>query len=790
MVAERASWRRLTTVCLVLCMQIGWVGTTAAQDAAPRPGAYFLGTATTGGTYHPVGVALSTLIKLKLLPNFDVDLTAINTAGSTQNIDLLQRNDIQFAIVSALAGYDARTGTGQFSGAVPDENLRAITTLWLSTDHLVVGNQAVESGTIEDFLALRGQPVSLGREESGTLLGNRTLMAALGVDIDSEFQLVELGYDESADALAAGTIDGMSVSGGVPIAAVQSVFDRLGDKASVLEVNDEQLALIDRGRGIWQRDVIPSGTYPSQSRDVFTIGTPNILAVRADVDDEVVYQITKTIFEELEYLHGLHGATQQISLDHAVNSLPLPIHEGAARYFEEKGVELPPPPVELSSDLLTRYNSVEEARGAANQGVVTLFAGGEGDTMTRVATELASVVNAPEDGVRLLTNNGGGIGRNLTDLLYLRGVDAALVRADILNYARNENVYPAIQNQITYISEMFPEEIHLLVQDDISGVTDLTGKVINVGSEGSGSEITGSIILSQLGLNAEVTNFKPHLAIEKLRQGEIDAAFFVGGKPMPLLRQIPEDSGLKLMALPSVQYGDSYQNVEIRDFDYPNLTADGDIIRTLAVRTALLTYAWRTDSARYAALESLSEALFQHLLELQGDGNHPKWLEVDPTATFGDWARFRPAALWVEDNQGTARRIASEGRQRLQRIAELTAEPVGIERSENDPLPGILDVDSVFVPAGGPVEETDGDPADGAEGVVATEPSDENGLENGQTEANENSAGSSATGSQTRSLNSETQAVEGQSEGNEAAAAPSPAQNEELPTNGINGPTF
>ncbi len=637
-----------------------------AQDAPDGGSSFLLGTATTGGTYHPVGVALSTLIKLKLLPDSNVDLTAINTDGSQENVELIRRDDIQLAIISALAGHEARTGTGQFADAGPDDNLRAITTLWLSTDHLLVREEAVESGTIEDFLGLKGRPVSLGRQDSGTLLGNRTLMSALGVDIDSEFDLRALGYGESADALAAGEIDGMSVAGGVPIGAVQDVFERLGDKVAALEISDEQLALIDGGRRLWQRVVIPSNTYPGQNRDIFTIGTPNILAVRADVSEEAVYQITRTIFEELEYLHGLHSTTRQISLDNAVNSLPLPIHEGAARYFAEKGVELPLPPMQLDPDLLARYGSVDEARNDANQGVVTLFAGSEGDTSTRVAAELAAALDTTESGVRLLSTNGGGLGRNLTDLLYLKGVDTALVRADALNYAQDQAVYPAVQNQVNYISEMFSEEVHLLVKDDIADLKDLDGRRINLGAPGSGADITGSVLLSKLGLSAEPTFFEPRTAIERLRQGDIQGAFFVSGKPMPLLQQIDDDSGLKLLSVPAVDYFDSYRLADISGHDYPNLMIAGDIVPTIAVRTALLTYAWRPDSARYETLSTLTSALFENLLALHEPGYHQKWREVDPTAEFGPWRRFAPALRWVDDNQGTARRIAGEGRLRLE----------------------------------------------------------------------------------------------------------------------------
>lgn len=666
MLARGASRRWLgLAVCLCL-FQTGAAWQATAQEAEEGGNSFLLGTASTGGTYHPVGVALSTLIKLKLLPNANVDLTAINTDGSNENIDLIRQDDIQFAIISALAGHEARTGTGQFADAGPDDNLRAITTLWLSTDHLLVREEAVESGTIEDFLGLKGRPVSLGRQDSGTLLGNRTLMSALGVDIDVDFDLRELGYGESAQALAAGEIDGMSVSGGVPIGAVQDVFERLEDKVTALEISDEQLALIDGGRRLWQRVVIPSSTYPGQNRDIFTIGTPNILAVRADVSEEAVYQITKTIFDELDYLHGLHSTTRQISLANAVNSLPLPIHEGAARYFAEEGVELPLPPMQLDPDLLARYASVDVARAAANQGVVTMFAGTEGDTSTRVAAELAAALNAAESGVRLLSTNGGGIGRNLTDLLYLKGVDTALVRADALNYAQDQAVYPAVQNQVNYISEMFSEEVHLLVGDEIADLNDLNGRKINLGAAGSGSDITGSVILSKLGLSAEPTFFEPRTAIERLIQGDIQGAFFVGGKPMPLLQQIDDDSGLKLLSLPAVDYFDSYRLADISGYDYPNLMIAGDIVPTIAVRTALLTYAWRPDSARYETLSTLTSALFENLLALHEPGYHQKWREVDPTAEFGPWRRFAPALRWVDDNQGTARRIAGEGRLRLQ----------------------------------------------------------------------------------------------------------------------------
>jgi TRAP transporter TAXI family solute receptor len=674
---------------------MGVAGHASAQTAADGRGAFLLGTSSTGDSYHPVGVALSTLVKLKLLPASGIDLTAVNTAGSRQNVDLVRQGDVQFAIVSALAAHDARTGSGDFERFGPDDNLRAVATLWVSVDHLLINEASVTSGTVTDFLDLAGQPVSLGSEETNTLLENRKLMSALGTNIDSDFELADLGPGESVDALAAGSIAGMGASGSLPDSVVTSAYEKLGGQAALLDIDDDQLSEIDGGRGLWQRVVIPSGTYPGQARDIFTVGVPNILVVHEDVSDETVYQITRTLFEELDYLQALHDSTKTISLENAVVGLPLPIHAGAQRYFEEKDIELPLPPIQLDPNLLTGYSTVEQAREAANQGVISMFSGTEGDTSTQIAAELASVLDVDRQNVRLLVTNGGGMGRNLTDLLYLRGVDTALVRADLMSYAQSQDVYPPFEGAVNYITEMFPEEVHLLVRPGVADLNDLTGKRINIGASGTGADVTASVILSELGVRAEPTRFESRLAIEKLIDGDIDGAFFVGGQPMPLLLQIDRSSGLKLIPVPPVDYLDSYRSAEIASSAYPNLMRPDDVVPTVAVRTALLTYSWREGSTRYQALSDMTNALFRSLLTLQGDDYHAKWREVDPTATFLNWRRFAPADDWLNANEGTARRIAIEGRARLTR-RELTSSV----STATTPLPIETEVNGVFVQEG------------------------------------------------------------------------------------------
>ena len=132
---------------------------------------------------------------------------------------------------------------------------------------------------------------------------------------------------------------GANIPAGPPVAAVATLYARLGaDKVAVLDFTDGQLAAIRAHYPIWTRKIIPAGTYPGQTKDIRTIAQPNLLACRADLPDEVVYKITRTIYENLSFLHNTHGATRAMSLDRATAGLPAPLHPGAERFYREAGV--------------------------------------------------------------------------------------------------------------------------------------------------------------------------------------------------------------------------------------------------------------------------------------------------------------------------------------------------------------------------------------------------------------------------------------------------------------------
>ena len=110
---------------------------------------------------------------------------------------------------------------------------------------------------------------------------------------------------------------------------------------TILEVTAEQAAAMDGGHGLWVPYTIAAGTYPGQDKDINTIAQPNFLAVNADVDEEHVYLLTKTMYENLGFLQAIHPATKAMAVEKAMAGLPAPLHPGAMRYYKEVGLDIP-----------------------------------------------------------------------------------------------------------------------------------------------------------------------------------------------------------------------------------------------------------------------------------------------------------------------------------------------------------------------------------------------------------------------------------------------------------------
>ncbi|TDO98704.1 TAXI family TRAP transporter solute-binding subunit [Marinomonas balearica] len=315
---------------------------SAAVTAHAADRDYILATASTGGTYYPVGVAIATLSKVKLKPKFGMSLSAISSAGSGENVKLLRENQAQFAILQGLYGAWAWNGEGPLKQAGKQTELRSVSMLWQNVEHFVLSKDLAKTGTVADLKDLEGSnnKFSIGKKNSGTEGSGRQLLSGLNINPDN-FSLAFMGFGPSADAIQNGNIEGMNTPAGVPVSAVTRLYAAMGDKVKVLDFTDEQMKEANGSYDLWTRYVIPANTYPGQTQAINTIAQPNFLATRADTSEEDIYELTKSLYENLPYLSAIHKATSVMSINKAISGLPVPLHPGAAKYYREQGIDIP-----------------------------------------------------------------------------------------------------------------------------------------------------------------------------------------------------------------------------------------------------------------------------------------------------------------------------------------------------------------------------------------------------------------------------------------------------------------
>jgi TRAP transporter TAXI family solute receptor len=323
--------RYLISICLALFLTL-----PGCDASGPAGHSLIMATASPGGTYYPVGVGIGSLVTEKLQPS--ITASAINSAGSGENIQMMVNGEAQLGILQGLFGAMAYLGTGQYT--TPIKDIRSITMLWLNVEHFLIRSDAVKSGTLTDLQAL-GSKFSIGLRGSGTEGSTRTILQALSIDPEKNFQPEYLSYSPSVQAMMDGRIAGASVPAGPPVAAATQAYAQMGDGVSLLNITDEQLTAIRAAYPIWTRYEIAAGTYPGQKSSVRTIAQPNFLACRSDLPVDVVYKMTRAIYQNLGYLQNIHSATNGMRIDKAIEGLAVPLHPGAIKYYREQGVTIP-----------------------------------------------------------------------------------------------------------------------------------------------------------------------------------------------------------------------------------------------------------------------------------------------------------------------------------------------------------------------------------------------------------------------------------------------------------------
>ncbi|MBN0167677.1 TAXI family TRAP transporter solute-binding subunit [Pseudomonas aeruginosa] len=281
----------------------------------------------TSGVYYPIGVGLSQI--------YGHDIQGAKTSvqatkASVENLNLLQagRGELALALGDSVA--DAWNGVADAGFKAPLKKLRAIGNTYPNYIQ-VVASQASGIKTLAD---LKGKRISVGAPKSGTELNARAIFKAAGLSYEDMGKVEYLPYAESVELIKNRQLDATLQSSGLSMAAIRDLASTM--PITFVAIPADVVAKIDSPA--YHAASIPAGTYDGQEQDVPTVAIDNILVSHSGVSDELAYQMTKLMFDNLPRLVTAHAAAKDIALDKAAKNLPIPLHPGAERFYKEKGV--------------------------------------------------------------------------------------------------------------------------------------------------------------------------------------------------------------------------------------------------------------------------------------------------------------------------------------------------------------------------------------------------------------------------------------------------------------------
>ena len=290
-----------------------------------------IGTGGPGGVYYPYGGALARLISEKL-PN--VRATAEATGGAVDNLKLLHlgKVDLAFTLADTLAEAISGRGPFQESGAIG--SIRTLAPLYTNYTHVVVK----QGSGIKRLADLKGRVVSTGSPGSGTEVIADRILGEAGVDPRRGITRHSLGASESAGAIKDGKLDAFFWSGGVPTPAVQELAATPGMTIALVPQDDLLPALQrDFGNGLYRLTSIPAATYRGLEGDVPVIGVTNFLVASSALDDALIHDIVRLLFDEKNALVAAHPEARHLAVPPGDDISSAPFHAGAVKYYKAHG---------------------------------------------------------------------------------------------------------------------------------------------------------------------------------------------------------------------------------------------------------------------------------------------------------------------------------------------------------------------------------------------------------------------------------------------------------------------
>lgn len=320
--------KRISLILLIVAVLVPSMLFAAGAQESPKTVINFPTAATTGAVY-PLGAAMSNLWNTKL-PN--VRASAQASAGGIANLNMLADGEAQLGVAVTSIMYESFNGIGSFEGRA-NPNLRVMIGLYSNPNQVVVSKNS-NINSLEDLV---GKRFASGAPGSTTEVETSIHLNTSGISYPDDLKVQYIGFTEAIDLMRNKQIDGAWIMAGVPNAAVTEILSTAGGK--LLNIDSSLIDLLKEQYPWYGPYTIPAGTYPNQDSDVLTSAIKITVCTDARVDADVIYELTKTFWENFDELKATQAPLKKVNPKDAVKDLAgLPIHEGAARYYKEIGL--------------------------------------------------------------------------------------------------------------------------------------------------------------------------------------------------------------------------------------------------------------------------------------------------------------------------------------------------------------------------------------------------------------------------------------------------------------------
>ncbi|MEM2444913.1 MAG: TAXI family TRAP transporter solute-binding subunit, partial [Sulfolobales archaeon] len=284
----------------------------------------------TGGVYYPLGTAIAEF--MNKYSGGVISATGVTSGASVSNARALGAKDAEFALIQNDVAYYAFKGIYMFNGT-PITNIRGIASLYREYIHIIV---RADSG-INSVYDFTGKRVAVGAQGSGAAVEAEILLRGAGMWEKLIPQYLD--YNQAAEAMKLGQIDAIVICTGIGTSAIVNLGTTTPIK--ILSIPDDVAQRLMAQYKFFVTGIIPAGAYPGQKEDARSLAVKAIIVARDDIPEDIVYKFLSIMYDHLDELKKVHSRAEEISLQTALEGMNIPLHPGAIKFFESKGISVP-----------------------------------------------------------------------------------------------------------------------------------------------------------------------------------------------------------------------------------------------------------------------------------------------------------------------------------------------------------------------------------------------------------------------------------------------------------------